>query len=297
LTAPQDQAKGLPFSVAVDADPGTALVGDPIRFKQVPGNLLSNAIRFTEIGSVKMRVSLVPIEGVAAPYGVTVRVEVKDTGIGIAAQAVATLFQPFTQADAATTRRFGGTGLGLAISSELVELMGGSIGLRSQMNQGSLFWVELPFESSLAAPAGVPEPDSPAPRWTGRQALLVEDHAVNAIVAQAQLEWLGIHVAPAVDGLTALDALGSRRFDVVLVDCQMPYMDGFEAVRRWRVIEQGRGKNGATRAPVIALTANAMDRDRAACIEAGFDDHVGKPYSRETLCRALALWLDSDHAA
>ena len=240
-----------------------------------------------------LRVLMRPLETIADPR-VMLRVEVEDTGLGIPPEVVDRLFQPFAQADESTTRRFGGTGLGLTISKHLVELMGGRIGLKSRLGQGSLFWVELPFDVADEGPDSCFAPDFVSPDWSGRRALLVEDNAVNMIVAQTQIERLGVLAVTALDGVLALEALAREAFDIVLMDCQMPNMDGYEAVRRWRILEKARLVSRRT--PVIALTANAMAGDRERCLEAGFDDHLGKPFSQEDLERMLIRWLNPQNA-
>lgn len=288
MYAVQAQAKSLPLQIDFQAAAPTVLLGDPNRLKQVLGNLLGNAVKFTERGAVTLRVLMRPLETIADPRAM-LRVEVEDTGLGISPEVVDQLFQPFAQADESTTRRFGGTGLGLTISKHLVELMGGRIGLKSRLGQGSLFWVELPFDLGNEGPDSCFAPDFVSPDWSGRRALLVEDNAVNMIVAQTQLERLGALVVTAVDGVLALEALAREPFDIVLMDCQMPNMDGFEAVGRWRILENARIVSRRT--PVIALTANAMAGDRERCLEAGFDDHLGKPFSQEDLQRMLIRWM------
>ncbi len=289
MYAVQAQAKSLPLLVAIQAPAPTVLVGDPERLKQVLGNLLANAVKFTERGNVTLRVLLSADDPSAALPRTVLRVEVEDSGVGIPPAVAAQLFQPFMQADASTTRRFGGTGLGLVISKHLVELMGGRIGLSSESGCGSLFWVELPFDVSDEPLRALVADHPDAAQWAGRCALLVEDNAVNMIVAETQLERLGLQVVTAVNGILALEALGRQAFDIVLMDCQMPNMDGYEAVQRWRRIEAGH--IGAHRTPVIALTANAMAGDREHCIEAGYDDHLGKPFSRDDLQKLLRQWL------
>ena len=287
------QAKSLPLQIDFQAPAPSVLLGDPDRLKQVLGNLLGNAVKFTEQGAVTLRVLMRPLETITDPR-MMLRVEVEDTGLGIPPEVVDRLFQPFAQADESTTRRFGGTGLGLTISKHLVELMGGRIGLKSRLGQGSLFWVELPFDVADEGPDSCFAPDIGSPDWSGRRALLVEDNAVNMIVAQTQLERLGALVVTALDGVLALEALAREAFDIVLMDCQMPNMDGYEAVRRWRILEKARLVSRRT--PVIALTANAMAGDRERCLEAGFDDHLGKPFSQEDLKRMLIRWLNPQNA-
>lgn len=287
------QAKSLPLQIDFQAPAPSVLLGDPDRLKQVLGNLLGNAVKFTEQGAVTLRVLMRPLETITDPR-MMLRVEVEDTGLGIPPEVVDRLFQPFAQADESTTRRFGGTGLGLTISKHLVELMGGRIGLKSRLGQGSLFWVELPIDVADEGPDSCFAPDIGSPDWSGRRALLVEDNAVNMIVAQTQLERLGALVVTALDGVLALEALAREAFDIVLMDCQMPNMDGYEAVRRWRILEKARPVSRRT--PVIALTANAMAGDRERCLEAGFDDHLGKPFSQEDLKRMLIRWLNPQNA-
>ena len=286
MYAVQAQAKSLPLQIDVRAPMPAVLLGDANRLKQVLGNLLGNAVKFTERGQVTLRVLLRPLETSAQ---MTLRVEVEDTGMGIAPDVAGRLFQPFAQADDSTTRRYGGTGLGLAISKHLVELMGGRTGLKSHLGQGSMFWIELPLEVAEEGPDSSFAPDFVNPDWTGRQVLLVEDNAVNMIVARTQLERLGVGVVTALDGHLALDALAREAFDIVLMDCQMPVMDGFEAVRHWRLIEAANAV--VRRTPVIALTANAMAGDRERCLQAGFDDHLGKPFSQDDLQRMMIRWL------
>ena len=294
MYAVQAQAKSLPLRVTIQAPAPTVLVGDPGRLKQVLGNLLANAVKFTERGNVTLRVLLGAGDPTAALPCTMLRVEVEDSGVGIPPAVAAQLFQPFTQADASTTRRFGGTGLGLVISKHLVELMGGRIGLTSDSGCGSLFWVELPFDVSDERLCAVIADRPGAPRWAGRCALLVEDNAVNMIVAETQLARLGLEVVTAVNGVLALEALDQQTFDIVLMDCQMPIMDGYEAVQRWRRTEAGH--TGARRTPVIALTANAMAGDREHCLGAGYDDHLGKPFSRDDLQQVMRQWLGRQDA-
>jgi two-component system, sensor histidine kinase and response regulator len=295
----QAQAKGLALQVDFDAPRERALIGDPGRLKQVLGNLLANAVKFTERGSVTLRVRLDLAATNAGPARATLCVDVDDSGVGIAPAVAETLFQPFTQADASTTRRFGGTGLGLAISKHLVELMGGSIGLRSAAGRGSQFWVRLPFELSDHRPGAAHSAGLSVGRWRDRSVLLVEDNVINMIVAQAQLERLGLHVTTATDGALALEALAGHAFDIVLMDCQMPTMDGYEAIQRWRRIESGPVGAGSLclrRTPVVALTANAMAGDRERSLAAGYDDYLGKPFSPAGLQHVLVRWLGPQDA-
>jgi two-component system, sensor histidine kinase len=285
LCAPQARAKGLDFSWEVDPDVPDRVLGDGTRLRQVLTNLVGNAIKFTEHGRVKVSVRcLANGSGAAHP----IRFEVQDDGIGIHEATLPGLFQPFSQADGSTTRRFGGTGLGLAISRELVQLMGGRIGVVSRVGQGSTFWVELPFESAVA-PCSEPG-DRVRPPLAGR-VLLAEDNPVNCEISLAMLASLGMEAVAARHGREALEHLAAQRFDLVLMDCQMPEMDGYEATAQIR-----RRASGA-HLPVIALTANAMVGDRERCIEAGMDDYLAKPFTRDQLEAVLARWLQPAAAA
>jgi PAS domain S-box-containing protein len=269
------------------------LVGDAGRLLQILNNLIGNAIKFTERGGVQVRVSAQRGSGAACLLGVRVR----DSGIGMEAAVQRRLFTPFMQADAGTTRRFGGTGLGLAICRRLAELMGGHIDVSSAPGKGSEFHVEIPFAvAAEAAPApradDAAEPPLPAPGGTRSdqerrllRALLVEDNPINQAVAGAMLEKLGVTVITAVNGAEALERLAhDPAIDIVFMDVQMPVMDGFDATRRLRALEL---KQGRSRVPVIALTANAMAHDRDACLTAGMDDFVPKPMTKQSLRDAI----------
>ncbi|HKZ09620.1 MAG TPA: ATP-binding protein [Rhodanobacteraceae bacterium] len=416
------EAKGLAMRAVVDADVRPVVRGDPMRIRQILTNLMGNAIKFTQRGGVSVRVS--KRNDTATQHELLFAV--RDTGIGLAADAAARLFQPFTQADASVTRRYGGTGLGLTICKKLVDLMGGRIGVRSEPGRGSVFWFTIPFEKApgdmsgahksligarvllaaspqraqhvtpilatleldtthvadagatlarlkQAAPLGktfsfdllivdigsvsgdvgallrgiladrqldalrilalgldaapdarvvlaparaddaalrqgvrsafgvVPQaraqpvlsaPLTPtAPRsdqpLVGR-VLLVEDHPVNQKVAQKLLERLGLTVDVAENGEVALEKLREQPYVMVLMDCQMPVLDGYSATRRLREIESGQGK---PRTPVIAMTAHAMSGDRERCLQAGMDDYLSKPLDRQLLEQTLTRWM------
>jgi hypothetical protein len=264
------------------------------RIQQVLLNLVANAVKFTPKGHVDIAVDLVDVGG-----AVVLRFDVTDTGIGIPQEQLKELFQPFNQLDSSTTRRFGGTGLGLSISRRLVDLMAGRIGVESQAGQGSHFWFEVPMPRRAHAAQGewrqpgqstASRVHGGVPGGAGRRlrVLLAEDNAINQAVALAVLKRLGHEVVAVVNGQEALDALANAVFDVVLMDCQMPVMDGFEATRQLRA---GRAGAAAQTTPVVALTANAMVGDRERCIAAGMDEYVAKPLKVEALQAALAQVL------
>jgi CheY-like chemotaxis protein len=226
-------------------------------------------------------------------------VSVRDTGIGLSPEACQKLFQPFTQADGSTTRRFGGTGLGLAISRRLVGMMGGEIGIESTLGVGSRFWFELQLSVAAQACGSAPESASAdgaplSPPLPGR-VLLVEDNGVNQEIGVAMLQAIGCEVDLAADGREAIEATGSKAYDLVLMDCQMPHVDGFEATRAIRARE--RESQPVRRLPIVALTANAMSGDREQCTAAGMDDYLSKPFTQAQLRAVLATWVSGPRAA
>ena len=289
--------RGLEMSLDYDATLPPYIQGDPLRIRQVLLNLASNAIKFTDRGTVRIEVSRLGES--------QLKVSVTDSGIGINEEQLNRMFVRFTQADSSTTRRYGGTGLGLAISKTLVELMGGTIGVTSQPGVGSTFWFTLPLVAALhsaadvqapsgpgpsiaAAAAGAAPPDVMAAHRGGARLLLVEDNFVNQRVAVYMLTKLGYCVDVAVHGREAVDMLGKFAYDLVLMDCQMPEMDGFEAARTIRdrsstVLDHD--------VPVIAMTANAFPEDRARALASGMNDFLAKPVDRSVLAATLAKWL------
>ncbi|MFO0907323.1 MAG: ATP-binding protein [Isosphaeraceae bacterium] len=278
--------KGLDLACRVDPAVPEVVLGDIDRIRQVLVNLVGNAIKFTEVGEVVVTIAA----GKPTPVGVELHVAVSDTGIGIALEKQRAIFEPFEQADGSTTRRYGGTGLGLAISRKLVSLMKGDLWVESEPGVGSTFHFTVPVgvspaESSSLDP-GVPSRQVrgiAAPAIAARRILLVEDHEVNRKLAVHLLMKLGHDVVVAGDGQQALDALASARFDLVLMDVQMPVMDGFEAVRQIRAREAA----GAARTPVFALTAHAMKGDRERCLAGGFDGYIAKPVRPQELRAAI----------
>jgi len=278
LFAARARGKGLALSFEAAPDLPAILRGDPGRLRQVLLNLIGNAVKFTEKGSVR-------VSAAVAPDGI--RVEVADTGIGIPAESFPRLFQSFSQVDGSTTRRYEGTGLGLAISRQLVELMRGRIGAESEPGRGSTFWFELPLARGRA-PARE-EGAAAAVVASGRplRVLVVEDNGVNQKVLLMLLRRLGHSAEAAAGGREALESLAAIRYDLVLMDCQMPDMDGYETTRELR----RRELSGGPRTPVVALTANVLPDDRRRCFEAGMDDFLAKPVRIEDLARVVAEQL------
>jgi PAS domain S-box-containing protein len=287
MVASTAAAKGLALRVDIDAMP-LWLRGDPTRLRQALLNFAGNAVKFTQQGQVTLRVRLLG----SGPDGVQLRFEVQDSGIGIAESHLPLLFQPFAQADASTTRRFGGTGLGLAITRRLVDLMGGTVGASSQPGQGSTFW----FTATLALAQGRhatvsrhSDDDAFAllqQRHAGALVLVVEDNPVNREVAEALLQAASLQVDSAENGREAVDRVHARRYDLVLMDMQLPEMDGLEATR---AIRRDAALAGL---PILAMTANAFAEDRQACLAAGMSDFVAKPVNPPDLYEALLRCLD-----
>jgi signal transduction histidine kinase/ActR/RegA family two-component response regulator len=271
---------GLTHTVALDVP--ARLIGDPGRWRQIVVNLVGNAIKFTERGEVVVRVEL----GARDSAGDTLHVSVADTGIGIAAESQEAIFDSFAQADASTTRKFGGTGLGLSIASQLTRLMGGRIWVESRSGVGSTFHVEIPFQ--LAPVDGLPVlqiPVSAQPEgFRHLRVLLAEDNEVNALLASVILKKVGHHVTHVVTGRKVLDALVLHEFDLILMDVQMPDMDGMEATAEIRRSEASTGRHIA----IVAFTAHAMAEDRKRFLDAGADGYLTKPFSPEQLHAVIA---------
>ena len=270
--------------LSVELEPSEDLpewvVGDPTRLRQVLTNLIANAIKFTPEGTISVR---------AARDQRNVRFDVRDSGIGIAEKDQERLFEPFTQVDGSRSRQYGGAGLGLAICRQIVTRQGGEIGLESRPGEGSRFWFTLPL-TETRAPSHQRKETTELQLKSRPRILLAEDNLINQMVAVHQLEDLGADVETASDGLGVLDALEKGQHDIILMDCQMPKMDGYEATRRIRTMEQGTDK----RIPIVALTAHAFSEDRERCMAAGMDDYLSKPYTRADLANLLQRWLDPD---
>ena len=268
-----------------------AVTGDPARLRQVLLNLLGNALKFTERGSVRLRAAAEP----AGDGDFVLRFEVTDTGIGMTPAQLSRLFRPFVQADSSTTRRFGGTGLGLTISKQVVEAMGGTIEAESEAGAGSTFRFSVRVEAGATGELprkgrGIRRRSTPLP--TGRQVLVVDDNQINQTLARKMLEVLGQRCVVASDGREAVELFGRRSWDLVLMDCQMPVMDGYQASRRIRALE-----GGGRRTPIVAMTANVLAGDREKAIDAGMDDHLGKPFDLEDLTEVLRRWAGARTSA
>ncbi len=277
--------KGISLRLVFAADTPEQVCGDPGRLRQVLMNLIGNAIKFTHQGGVELAVSAQP----SRPGSARFRLAVSDTGIGIPANKIDAIFEEFIQADHSTTRMYGGTGLGLAISRRLSALMGGELKVRSTPGKGSCFWLELelPLAPAAESIAALPEASVAAltaTASTGRcRVLLVEDNVVNQKVAMRMLERLGARVDIAADGHEAIHMWQNLPYDLILMDCHMPELDGYAATREIRRTECERGG----RVPVVALTANALEGEREACLAAGMDDFVAKPVKIADLAAIL----------
>jgi signal transduction histidine kinase/CheY-like chemotaxis protein len=295
MMADRAQSKGLEFRIESGPVVSQYLLGDPTRLRQLLLNYVANAVKFTATGHVTMRATVIEDSAV----DILLRVEVADSGVGLTAEDQARLFQVFQQADSSTTRRFGGSGLGLAINSKLASLMGGTVGVTSEVGVGSTFWFTTRIQKCLdqelvasidAADAGdagaILERDHP-----GARILLVEDNLINQEVATAMMEQAGLAVTTADNGREAVALVEGGRFDLILMDMQMPEMDGVAATTAIRLLANGR------RVPILALTANAFAEDRKKCLDAGMNDHLGKPVQPAELFRMILYWLIRSQAA
>jgi PAS domain S-box-containing protein len=285
LLLPKAKEKGLAFLVSAGEDAPNALVGDPLRLEQVLVNLSGNALKFTESGEVAISVGVVDKEAERAKL----RFSVRDTGIGLTKEQTQKLFQAFTQADGSTTRKYGGTGLGLSISRQLVSLMGGEIGVASEPGKGSNFYFTAVFdvqsadnvriETVTAVDAGAMD------AIRGARILLAEDNPINKRIAIDLLENWGFDVLWAPDGKEVVRVALEGNFDLILMDIQMPEMDGYHATGRIRATGQSKD------IPIVAMTAHAMAEERAKCLEAGMNDHLGKPFEPGELQAILVKWI------
>ncbi|WKL57670.1 response regulator [Asticcacaulis sp. ZE23SCel15] len=282
------QEKGLEQALDYDFDPDVRFYADGLRIRQVVTNLLSNAVKFTAQGEIRISAG-----GAVRPDGlVNVRIGVKDTGVGIPRDKAEHIFDKFTQANSSITRKFGGTGLGLAISRKLCEAMDGRIWVISDTGQGAEFFVEIPLKAMAGTTAALTAPEIADDVPDGGQAriLLVEDYAPNTLVATTLLETLGYRYDTALNGEEAVRKWQDGRYDVILMDVQMPDIDGFEATRRIR-LRQAEDRREHT--PIIAMTAHALHGDKEKCLEAGMDDYISKPFNPQELKAKLSKLIIS----
>ncbi|MCU7829911.1 MAG: response regulator [Candidatus Thiodiazotropha sp. (ex Myrtea sp. 'scaly one' KF741663)] len=301
LFSSQIEKKSLQLYFSTIGDIPRIIKGDPVRVRQVLVNLVGNAVKFTHQGEVEICLSR------SADH---IRFIIKDTGIGIESDAMNRLFHPFSQADSSTTKKYGGTGLGLIISQRIIELMGSNMEMRSEQGIGTTVSFSMPLAHAISQTEQwltedrkqlidlINHDTNPTERQTLSRrlegnVLLVEDNPINQEVCQTMLEELGMDTALAQDGKIALQLLSENEYDLVLMDCQMPELDGYEATRLWREKEKSEGRH---RLPIIALTANALEGDKELCLTAGMDDYLSKPYAKNELEEKLSQWLsDTDN--
>lgn len=296
LFSEQARKKAISLQLKLEPNVPVQVEGDPGRLRQVLVNLVGNAVKFTEQGGVSVCVSTNGNEGEYA----NIVLEVRDTGIGISPDSLRQIFECFSQGDGSTTRKFGGTGLGLTIAKQLVEMMSGDLSVESEPGRGSVFRITVPLRtlSDITVSDITPseEPDKPdqgpaVPGESGQQALgrilLAEDNMVNQEVCAEIISYLGYRVDIVSNGQEAVEALFRNSYDLILMDFQMPVMDGIEATRRIRVLDQEKGVHST----IIALTARVMEGDREQCLEKGMDDYLSKPFTMEAMREMLDRWL------
>lgn len=319
LFSEQLAAKNLALSCFLSPELPSMIIGDPLRLRQILSNLISNAVKFTEKGQIIISTAIIE----EYDSQILLRFEVRDTGIGLDVQTRSKVFESFTQADGSTTRKYGGTGLGLTISRQLAQMMGGEIGVESQLAKGSLFWFTVLFQKIESASypllttglatetkKNMETVEKPITEqivktkekqadFTEQQlnihVLLAEDNPVNQAVAVYMLELMGSKVTVVEDGSMVFDALKKQNFDIILMDCQMPNMDGFDATRTVRTYENRHPEKKIT--PVIAVTANTMPGDKENCLAAGMNDFLSKPFKQQTLYEILKKWLPQNHSS
>ncbi len=290
LLEPAASEKAIDLRNQIDVGEDVFVVGDRQKFRQILVNLISNAIKFTEVGAVTVTAQIVA----RRDDRLRLRVAVSDTGVGIDDTEREQIFAPFYQVDDASTRRFGGTGLGLSVSRELVLMMGGEIGCEGRKGQGSTFWFEIPFaEAQPEAPdAPAPAPET-KPRMRTARVLLVEDNRTNLEVARETVRAHGYTVDAVTDGNEAVAAWEAGSYELILMDIQLPGIDGREATARIRAAEQETGR-AAT--PIVALTAHAFKEDREKCLDVGMNDYLAKPFAEEALAEILIRFLGAGAA-
>jgi len=281
--------KGLSLTLDMDSRISQVVVGDPTRLRQIILNLLSNAVKFTEKGGINVKLDLMG----RTKNTQKIKFRIIDTGIGISDEGKKKLFKSFSQVDASTTRTYGGTGLGLAISWSLVEMMGGDIGVESEIGNGSVFWFTVVLKKSkmerLSKKNGTDQSNMKTIKTPKLNILLAEDNMVNQKVASIHLQKMGHNVIVANNGKLAIEKFKENSYDIVLMDVQMPEMDGFESTKRIRQFEKEQKIQDKT--PIIAMTANAMRGDKEKCIMAGMDDYISKPFTAESLMKILIKFI------
>jgi CheY-like chemotaxis protein/anti-sigma regulatory factor (Ser/Thr protein kinase) len=284
------EEKGIKLILNTDDITHCNIITDPGRLRQLLTNLVANAVKFTHEGQIQINVAL---QKENETHG-RLRIDIADTGIGIAADKIAMLFEPFTQADGSTTRTYGGTGLGLSIVKKLCEIMGGTISVKSTPGEGSTFRIDLPVKLTEGKIILVNETAASDDhnRWPeSTRILVVDDNDVNLLVAQSYLKEFGVLVEVASSGAEAIKLLVDAKeqpYSLVLMDCLMPQMDGYETTSRIRL---GHAAEANKKIPIIAMTANAMQGDREKCIDAGMDDYITKPVTRRALQAVLRKWI------
>ena len=289
ILEPQCNEKNIDLIIEYVDDECRYFSGDPSRLNQILFNLLGNAIKFTDSGYVKLIVKCLSYDQQLA----NLRVTIEDTGIGVDENVQGNIFQSFAQADASTTRQYGGAGLGLAICNQLLKLMGGELAMISDYGKGSTFYFSITLRlldadqlSEITHTKADAETDSNTANQFDGLVLLVEDVKVNQMIAEAMLKELGVSVDIAEDGLQAIECFNKNKYDLIFMDCRMPNLDGYEATKQIREIE-----NNKVHTPILALTANVTEEDQTRCLSHGMDDLIKKPYQMNELADALLKWL------
>lgn len=296
---PIASSKGISLHYSFVKEDIPYLFGDALRVSRVLTNLVGNAVKYTEKGDVDVTINMhqLPENGKKQPPGVEIYCEVKDTGIGIAKESLPLIFDKFTQADASISRKYGGTGLGLAITKELVELMGGRIGVESKVGSGSVFWVKIPFETAEKEESDKQKQQRRARRKKNAKSrvpiekahvLVAEDHLLNQDLLKRLLPRMGFGAFDMVEnGQQAVEKFAEKTYDLILMDCHMPEKNGYEATEDIRKQEGKKGKS----VPIIALTADAMKGTREKCLKAGMNDYLSKPIDKDELKNVLEEWF------